>query len=157
MITVSLVTLTDDLARLVAEINQAAWDSGNEMSVYDVPALSTYLARPDTRFVTCHDVDEAGRTLLGIASARVEPKPYEHERWLYVGEVDVCADQRRRGAGRAMMRTLIDLARDAGCEEIWLGAERDNHAANALYRALDPDEVAEVIGYTYVIRSRTED
>ena len=112
---------------------------------------------PDTRFVACHDVGADGRTLLGIASARVEPKPYGGERWLYVDEVDVCADQRRRGAGRAMMRTLIDLARDAGCEEVWLGAERDNHAANALYRALDPDEVAEVIGYTYVIRSRTED
>ncbi len=151
MITVTLVTLTDDLARLVAEINQAAWDSGNEMSVYDVPALSTYLARPDTLFVTCHDVHDAGRNLLGMASARVEPKPYGHERWLYVDEVDVCADQRRRGAGRAIMQRLIDLAREAGCAEVWLGAERENHAANALYRSLDPAEVTEVIGYTYLI------
>ncbi len=73
MITVSLVTAGDDLVRLVAEINQAAWDPANAMSAYDVPALAAYLAQPDTRFVACHEVGADGRTLLGIASARLEP------------------------------------------------------------------------------------
>lgn len=149
MITVTVITAADDLNQLVAEINQAAWDHANEMSAYDVPGLAAYLARQDTVFVACHAVTAAGRTLLGMASARVEHKPYGHERWLYVDEVDVCADQRRRGAGKALMHKLFAVAKDAGCEEVWLGAERDNHAANALYQALAPAEVTPVTGYTY--------
>ncbi len=86
---------------------------------------------------------------LGIASARLEIKPYDKMRWLYVDEVDVCADQRKKGAGKAIMRKLIEIARDTGCEEVWLGTEVDNQAVNALYRSLDPDDVAQVIGYAY--------
>lgn len=100
-------------------------------------------------FATCHDVTEAGRTLLGVASARIGIKPYDHERWLYIDEVDVCADQRQRGAGKAIMRKFIELAKLAGCGEVWLGTEEDNDAANALYRSLNPDDVEKFIGYTY--------
>lgn len=149
MMTVEVITLHDDLQQLVEEINQASWDDGNEMSKFDVEALSEYLARQDTLFVACHDIVEGDRTLLGIASSRLEIKPYDKERWLYVDEVDVCADQRQRGAGKAIMRKLIAIAEDAGCEEVWLGTEADNQAANALYQSLAPDDVAQVIGYTY--------
>jgi ribosomal protein S18 acetylase RimI-like enzyme len=151
MIAVSVVTLVDNLQQIVDEINQASWDHANEISDYDVVALSAYLERQDTLFVACHDVTDDGRTLLGMASARVELKPYGNERWLYVDEVDVCANQRRRGAGKAIMRKLIELAQEAGCAEVWLGTEEDNHAANALYQSLDPDDVTQVIGYTYEI------
>jgi len=149
MLAVSVVALADNLQQLVDEINQATWDHANEMSEYEVVTLSAYLERQDTLFVACHDVTDDGQTLLGVASARVELKPYGYERWLYVDEVDVCADQRRRGAGKALMRKLIELAQDAGCEEVWLGAEKNSHAANALYQSLDPDDVTQVIGYTY--------
>ena len=71
------------------------------------------------------------------------------ERWLYVDEVDVCADQRQKGAGKAIMEKLIALAETADCEEVWLGTEADNLAANALYRSLDPDDIGEVVGYTF--------
>ncbi len=149
MIAVSVITPGDDLQRLVDEINQASWDDANEMSAYDVEALSAYLERQDTVFVACHERDAQGRTLLGIASSRPEIKPYDKERWLYVDEVDVCADQRQRGAGKALMRKLIEIAEHADCEELWLGTEVDNEAANALYRSLEPDEIAQVIGYTF--------
>lgn len=151
MIAVSVVTLGDNLQQLVDEINQATWDHANDISEYDVAALSAYLERQDTLLVACHEVTNDGRTLFGMASARVELKPYGNERWLYVDEVDVCADQRRRGVGKAIMRKLIELAQEAGCKEVWLGAEQDNHAANALYQSLDPADVTHVIGYTYEI------
>ena len=151
MIRVSVLTLVDNLQQIVDEINQASWDQANDMGEYDVVSLAAYLERQDTVFVACHDTTADGRTLLGMASARVELKPYGSKRWLYVDEVDVCANQRRRGAGKAMMRKLIELAADAGCEEVWLGTEEDNHAANALYRSLDPDEVTQVTGYAYAI------
>lgn len=149
MIEVSIVTLADNLTQLVDEINQASWDDANEMATYEVAPLSAYLERQDTLFVVCHEVAEGRKTLLGVASGRFEPKPYGNERWLYVDEVDVCANQRQRGAGKAIMRKLIALAEEAGCEEVWLATEDDNHAANALYRSLDPDDIGKVVGYTF--------
>ncbi len=140
------VTSEDDLDRLVQQINCASWDASNEMAEYDVESLMTYLLRQDTIFIACHDVDGS---LLGIASSRIEIKPYGKELWLYVDEVDVCSDQRCKGAGRLIMETLIDIANERDCEELWLGAEADNTAANALYKSLDPDETGKVIGYTY--------
>lgn len=153
MLAVSVVSPDEDLQQLVREINEASWDAANEMVAYDVAALSAYLRRQDTLFVACHEIGEAGRTLLGIASARLQSKPYGEEPWLYVDEVDVCADQRRRGAGKAMMHLLIERAHAAGCEEVWLGTEVDNDAANALYRSLNPGEVAQFIGYTFALEN----
>lgn len=149
MITTSVISASDDIKLLVDEINQALWDAANDMSRYDVEALLSYLERQDTVFVACHEVVNAGRTLLGIASSRLELKPYDSERWLYVDEVDVCVNQRRKGAGKALMRKLIEIAQGAGCTEVWLGTEVDNRAANALYRSLDPAEVGPFVGYTF--------
>lgn len=149
MIIVDVIDAKHDLKRLVAEINSAAWDDANDMGEYEAAALREYVGHQDTIFIACHDVSDGDRTLLGIASARLEIKPYDRSRWLYVDEVDVCADKRRRGAGKAMMQRLLEIAQAAGCTEVWLGTEVTNQAAKALYRSLDPDEVAEFVGYTY--------
>src|ERR1044071_1119711 len=151
MIHVNIVTPSDDLRKIVHEINHASWDSANEMSVYDVESLSSYLERQDTLFVTCHDNSSDPPTLLGIASSRIEIKPYGKELWLYVDEVDVCSDQRRKGAGKAIMQKLMEIAKKKGCAEVWLGTEVENMAANALYRSLHPDAVSQVVGYTYEV------
>ena len=149
MISVRVVARSDDLERIVSEINESSWDDENEMSKYDAESLAAYLERQDTLFLTCHDRSVAPPKLLGMASSRIEMKPYGRERWLYVDEVDVCSDQRRKGAGAAMMRRLFEIAWERGCVEVWLGAEAGNKSANALYRSLEPDAVSEVWGYTY--------
>ena len=149
MIDVNIITLSDNLQKIVNEINNASWDGANEMSLYDVESLSAYLERQDTLFVACHDASSNPPKLLGIASSRVEIKPCRKELWLYVDEVDVCSDQRLKGAGKAIMRKLIEIAHEKGCEEVWLGTEVENAAANALYLSLKPDEVAQVVGYTF--------
>lgn len=151
MIDVNIITPSDDLSKIVDEINHASWDNANEMSVYDVASLSAYLERQDTLFVTCHDISSDPPTLLGIASSRIEIKPYGRELWLYVDEVDVCSDQRRKGAGKAIMQKLMEIAKEKGCKEVWLGAEAENTAANALYLSLQPGEVSPILGYTFEI------
>lgn len=151
MITTEQITSTHDLARLVAEINDASWDDANDMATHHVDDLAAYLERQDTVFVACHHVDGTSRTLLGVASGRLEMKPHDRERWLYVDEVDVCADQRRRGAGSAIMARLLQVAREAGCVEVWLGTEVDNDAANALYGSLGPTERETFIGYAWEV------
>ena len=143
------INSSDELDEIVRQINAASWDDANQMAVYDVASLRAYLTRQDTIFIACYNDTDTGSTLMGIASSRLEQKPYGQELWLYVDEVDVCADQRGQGAGKHMMNTLIDLAHTLGCEELWLGTEVDNIAANALYRSLDPDDVESVVGYTF--------
>ncbi|MGI9288434.1 MAG: GNAT family N-acetyltransferase [Pseudomonadales bacterium] len=149
MIAVEVITKEHDLRQLVDEINLASWDDANEMSEYDAEALLDYLDHEGTVFIACHDVVEGVRSLMGIASSRLEVKPYAKECWLYVDEVDVCANRRRKGAGQAIMKKLIEVAEEAECVEVWLGAEVNNEAANELYRSIDPDEVVQVLGYTY--------
>ena len=145
---IKAVSLNDDLNKIVSEINAASWDKSNEISEYTVSALRAYLSRQDTVFLACYQSSE-NPTLLGIASSRIEIKPYDQVRWLYVDEVDVCADQRQKGVGKFIMQRLIEIAKDNGCEEVWLGAEATNFSANALYQSLGPDDISKVIGYTY--------
>lgn len=149
MLQTRTITRNDKIDELVTQINEARWDNANDMCAYDAPSLKAYLAHPDTLFIACYDIADEGATLMGIASSRLELKPYGGERWLYVDEVDVCADQRCRGAGKQIMQHLIEIAREQGCEELWLGTEVDNTAANALYKSLGPDEIEHFIGYTF--------
>ncbi|MEQ8314766.1 MAG: GNAT family N-acetyltransferase [Gammaproteobacteria bacterium] len=151
MIEVSTVSSEDDIESLVSAINAATWDEANEISTYTAEALLNYLSRQDTLFLVTHEVNEDSNTFLGMASARIEFKPYDNEKWLYVDEVDVCVDQRKKGAGKAMMKKLLAIADEADCEEVWLGTETDNDAANALYQSLNPDEVERFVGYTYEV------
>lgn len=147
---IQLLTIDDDLEHLVAKINSACWDSANDIVEYSVSALRTYLTREGTIFLACYETSaEEDSALLGIASSRIEIKPYDCSQWLYVDELDVCADKRRSGAGTFMMQALIKIAEERGCDELWLGTESDNIPANALYRSLKPDEVTQFIGYTY--------
>ena len=67
-----------------------------------------------------------------MASARLEHKPYDDTRWLYIDEVDTCSNLRKRGVGTAMMKKLKAIADDLDCDEIWLGADRDNTDVNTL-------------------------
>ena len=110
---ITRITLQDDLETLVEEINASSWADDNEMPRYDAASLTAYLQRQDTVFVACHD-SEPSAILLGIASCRLEIRPYDQELWLYVDEVDVCADQRQRGVGRRIMTIRIELADQSG-------------------------------------------
>lgn len=152
MINVQVVSKEDDHLQLIDEINTASWDDENEMSEFDANALLHYLEHEGTVFVACHDIVNDDKTLLGIASSRIEVKPYAKERWLYVDEIDVCADQRRKGAGKAIMKKLIEIAEESGCVEVWLATEVQSESANALYQSLDPDDVAQVVGYTFELQ-----
>lgn len=148
-INVEQINIQDDLSQIVSDINGAEWDDDNEISPYEVEPLKVYLQRQDTVFVVAYNIEGDSKTFLGMASGRIEIKPYGKELWLYVDEVDVCVNQRKKGAGKAIMEKLLAIADEADCEEVWLGTEVDNDPANALYRSLDPDDVGEVVGYTY--------
>jgi ribosomal protein S18 acetylase RimI-like enzyme len=152
-VNVRQITRADDLRELVRQINRAAWDDDNDIGPYSVAALQAYLSREDTVFVVALSA-EAEQELVGMASARIELKPYDQMKWLFIDEVDTSASHRRRGVGKALMVRLLEIARDSGCQEVWLGTESTNGAANGLYRSLSPDAVDQVVGYTFEVSQK---
>ena len=82
-----------------------------------------------------------GGTVIGFASGAhlIHPdKPTE----LFVNEVAVIPSHQRRGIAKALMRALFQHGRNLGCTCAWLGTERSNAAAMALYAGLGGSEVA---------------
>lgn len=130
-------------------INIADWDEGNGIDEYTVDSLRAYLEMPDTFFLVCFQASTGSNQLAGMASGRLQQKPYDYCKWLYIDEIDTCVNFRRQGVGTAMMQELLLLAHENNCEEVWLGAEKSNDVANKFYQSLHPSAVDAVIGYTF--------
>jgi aminoglycoside 6'-N-acetyltransferase I len=107
--------------------------------VFDEPIdperLAVYLAEPSHLMVLAFDGDTVVGQCAGVIH-RHPDKPTE----LYVDEVGTASTHLRQGIARKMLAELFAWGRELGCTEAWLGTERDNHAANALYRGLRPIE-----------------
>ena len=73
----------------------------------------------------------------------------------WVNEMGVAPTHQRRGIGKKLLRRILDLARELGREEVWLGTEDDNVAARALYKSLDGEEESFVM-YTYEFSDKEE-
>jgi ribosomal protein S18 acetylase RimI-like enzyme len=54
---------------------------------------------------------------------------------MFLYELSVDPDHRKRGIGRALVEALAELARARGCYGMWVGTEPNNAAALATYRA----------------------
>jgi ribosomal protein S18 acetylase RimI-like enzyme len=139
------VQSSEDFARLAEEIKAADWNEENDMGDYTSQSLQAFVANDRRVLVTAR----RGTRLAGIASATIQLKPYEHELWLYVDEVDVPVTYRNQGIGKAMMTLLLSIAKEQDCTELWLGTERDNEAALNLYKSLEPDETEPFVGFTF--------
>lgn len=91
-------------------------------------------------------------TVVGMASAvdYIHPdKPVE----LWINEVGVSPGFQRQGIGTQLLRALLGLGRELGCEEAWVATERDNEPARALY-ASEQGRGEPVVMYSF---SLTED
>lgn len=149
IIDAKVVRSGDELTRLVDRINNSEWDEEDDPEEYTVEALQAYIDTPDTVFITCQTTNNGEYELLGIASGRVEVKPHKNFKWLYVDEVDVCCNHRKKGAGTVLMNALVAFCKENDCEELWLAAGTKNIIANKFYESLKPDDIAPCIGYTF--------
>jgi aminoglycoside 6'-N-acetyltransferase I len=80
-----------------------------------------------------------GETVVGQCAAVVHHHP-DKPTELYVDELGTASSHRRLGIGRQLLAAMFDWGRELGCTEAWLGTERDNTAANSLYRGFAPVE-----------------
>ncbi|MDQ6601423.1 MAG: GNAT family N-acetyltransferase [Chloroflexota bacterium] len=66
---------------------------------------------------------------------------------LFIDEVDVHEDSWRRGVGRAMLASIMQIAREMDAGEVWVQTHASNAPAVGLYRAVGgvPEDSDETI------------
>jgi len=144
---VKRITLEANLEKLAGKIQSAQWDQGNDMegAHYSAESLRWYLGLESTYFFVCF----IGSELAGMVSAQRQPRPYGQEHALYIDELDTAVNYRRLGVASALMEAVKALALEIDSEELWLGTEKSNFAAQKLYESLSPDLIEEFVGYTW--------
>ena len=102
--------------------------------VFDAPVapkrLAAYLASTGHHLV----VAVTGGEVVGQVAAVVHHHP-DKPTELYVDEVGVAPAHRRHGIAQRMLAAMLELGRELGCEEAWVGTEPDNQAARRLYES----------------------
>ncbi|MGI9478620.1 MAG: GNAT family N-acetyltransferase [Hyphomicrobiaceae bacterium] len=86
--------------------------------------------------------------LIGFASGVILLHP-DKQPMLFIAEVGVNEEYQRRGIGADLTNTLIQVARDVGCQGIWVATEADNSAARGLYRKLEANETNDIVVYDW--------
>lgn len=80
--------------------------------------------------------DEGSNGLVvGFVSAVRMFHPDKEKPELFINEIGVAPEYRRRGIGKALIKAVIEEAKKAGCRLAWLAVDEDNKAALALYRS----------------------
>ncbi len=130
--TIEILRLTAANADLLHNVAEDVFDT--EV----VPArLRAYLAEPVNLMIVAVD----GDLVVGQAAAVIHKHPDKPDE-LFIDEVGVSPDWRRRGVARNMMHALFALGRSLGCQASWLATEVDNLPARRLYESFGEDGVA---------------
>ena len=90
---------------------------------------------------------EAG-TVVGFASGTALMHP-DKATGFFINEVGVGDNHRRQGIATRLVRRIVEIACERGCQEIWLATEGDNTPARGLYRKLDAAETEGIVMYTF--------
>lgn len=91
-----------------------------------------------------------GRKLIGFGVGAVQMHP-ARETALYVSDIEVHAERRRRGIGRRIMLGLLDAAAERGCACLWLKIDGDNAAAKALCLGMEAETGRDSRVYVWTI------
>ena len=91
-------------------------------------ATRRFLAGAANHLLVAYDAD----TPVGFVSG-VELTHPDKGTEMFLYELGVDESARRRGVGRTLVGALADVAREAGCYDMWVLADADNAAAQATY------------------------
>lgn len=116
--------------------------------VFDNPVdpdqARAFLADPGHEIVVAR---QDGR-IVGMATGVVLLHPDKPPAF-FINEVGVDEALRRKGVGSGLVERLLQIARDRGCQGIWLATEEDNVAARALYRRAQARETGGIVVYDW--------
>lgn len=133
-----------DLAAMHAMLRLFAEVFGDHDSYQSKAPSDTYLEKRlgDDTFFAVAGFDAAG-TMIG-ALAAYELRKFEQERSeVYIYDLAVDANHRRKGVATALIRTLGEAARQRGAWTMFVQADigEGDEAANALYRKLSVEMI----------------
>ena len=115
---------------------------------FDVPVdpsrVWAFLATRVNELVVALDRGE----VIGFASGTMLMHPDKPTQF-FVNEISVHEDYRRQGIATRLIERVTDLARDRGCEGIWLATEADNASARGLYTKLSARETCGIVVYDW--------
>ena len=97
----------------------------------DLRATRRYLADPRNLFLMAWD----GRIAVGFLRGTFLLQTRTSMPQFFLYEIGVANGARRRGVGTALVSTMLEYARAAGCEEAFVLTSPRNRAAVALYRS----------------------
>src|SRR3954447_20107041 len=110
-----------------------------------VPAWTMrFLTRPGHHLLMALEHDRPVGFVTGVETVHPDKGT---EMFLY--ELAVHEDHRRRGIGRALVEALARLARERGCHGMWVGTEPDNAAAIATYHAAGAEAPEPFVGFEW--------
>jgi aminoglycoside 3-N-acetyltransferase I len=102
--------------------------------LFDGPPLAAatadFLRSPGHHLLFAFD---AADRVVGMVSG-VETTHPDKGTEMFLYELGVVPDARRRGIATALVRALAALARDRGCHGMWVGVDVDDDVALATYR-----------------------
>lgn len=138
-ITLSAVEPADlpSVAELLTELDAHYGNSGGEPGdpAAKLAHLREVFTGPDPAPHLLVARTEGGR-VVGLAAYAMLWPAGGSARSLYLKELYVARDHRRRDLGRALMDRLFELAREAGCTRVEWTADRDNPDAQRFYESL---------------------
>ncbi len=121
---------------------------GVKEGLFDNPILpdqaKAFLADPQHEILLALD----GSDVVGMATGQILLHPDKPPAF-FIAEVGVRDEYQRQGIAKRLCDRLMQVARDRGCEGIWLATETDNAVARALYRSLDARETGGIVVYDW--------
>ncbi len=112
--------------------------------LFDGPPLAEptarFLADPDHHLLLAYD----GPRPIGMITG-VEMTHPDKGTEMFVYELGVAPEDRRRGVATALVEALAGLARERGCYGMWVSTEPDNEAAQRTYRKAGASEDAQFV------------
>jgi len=94
-------------------------------------------------------VAELDGSLVGLAHYSFTLSSWSSNPDLFLEDLFVPADARRRGVGKALILALDEEARSVGSGKIWWETHKDNQTARSLYNGLA--ELSEFVKYSRVV------
>jgi ribosomal protein S18 acetylase RimI-like enzyme len=142
-----MVTADDDLIVICEQMQPGSWAKDNEMTSYQPGYLAGFLKDNKGFLLLAYD----GKKIAGAALCYEMPHPAgDHS--LYVHELDTHPDYRRHGVATTIMERLMEIAKERGLQELWVGTEMENTTARSFYMSLKPYETEEAVIYSYKVK-----
>jgi aminoglycoside 6'-N-acetyltransferase I len=82
----------------------------------------------------------ASHALAGLATVAIHPRLYSRAPSAQLTALVTDRSARRHGVGRALTRAAADIAREAGCEKLYVRTNRRRQESPPFYRSLGFEE-----------------